>query len=118
MGRSRGCPRKVWDGQETAESAVRLGGDAGADWAGGAAGAVERPAGKRSWSAPASGDSTAPGFLDTSGGCQGMASVTIVGPGAFMRSGSARDHRYAAGAAVRAAAGGRWPSRSMSPLFR
>jgi hypothetical protein len=57
---------------------------------------------------------TAPGFLDTSWGCQGMAFVTIVDPGATMRSRSERDHCYAASAAARAAAGVRWPSRSMS----
>jgi len=43
-----------------------------------------------------------------------MAPVTIVDPGATVRSRSERDHRYAASAAARAAAGVRWPSRSMS----
>ena len=57
---------------------------------------------------------TAPGFLDTRGGCQGMAPVTIVDPGATVRSVSEHDHLYAASAAARAAAGVRWPSRSMS----
>ncbi len=57
---------------------------------------------------------TAPGFLDTSGGCQGMTLAPIVDPGATERSRSEHDHRYAASAAARAAAGVRWPSRSMS----
>ena len=57
---------------------------------------------------------TAPGFLDTSGGCQGMTLAPIVDPGATERSRSRHDHRYAARAAARAAAGVRWPSRSMS----
>ena len=57
---------------------------------------------------------TAPGFLDTSGGCQVMAPVTIVDPGATVRSRCEGDHRHAASAAARAAEGVRWPSRSMS----
>jgi len=57
---------------------------------------------------------TAPGFLDTREGCQGMTPATIVDPGATERSRSERDHRYAASAAARVAAGVRWPSRSMS----
>ena len=53
-------------------------------------------------------------FPDTSGGCRGMTPATIVDPGATVRSRFVRDHRHAASAAARAAAGVRWPSRSMS----
>ena len=63
---------------------------------------------------PAATECTAPGFLDTRGGCHGMAPATIVDPGATVRSGVVSDHGHAASAAARAAAGVRWPSRSMS----
>lgn len=39
---------------------------------------------------------TAPGFLDTSGGCQGMAPTTIVDPDATVRSRFTGDHTSAA----------------------
>jgi hypothetical protein len=48
------------------------------------------------------GTCTAPGFLDTSGGCQGMAPATIVDPGATVRSRLVRAHGHAARAAARA----------------
>jgi ABC-type uncharacterized transport system substrate-binding protein len=57
---------------------------------------------------------TAPGFLDTEGDSKVAAPGPIIDPGATVRSPRDVDHRHAASAAARSAAGGRWPSRSMS----
>jgi hypothetical protein len=43
-----------------------------------------------------------------------MSPATIIDPGATVRSRVVRDHDHAANAAARAAAGVRWPRRSMS----
>jgi hypothetical protein len=84
-------------------------------WAAGTTRPGRARRGSGRWSTPQSSahrECTAPGFLDTSGGC--LTPATIVDPGVIGRSRAQPDHRYAANAAARAAAGVRWPSRSMS----